>query len=392
MHEFRINEHLSLKLENNKTFIYIDNKKIIQCIRVFIETHDEKYQAIDSIDEVLEIQLKKMWNGSFKPLKTPIRISPLEEFWGHCSNIQAWVENNYNTRIIDSKIGFPLLKKLADIGDNRARIRLKEEIIERLKSGHFNVIEFLVNEGFLDYFEEREELEVLYENLGINSYNYDKHILQSGFLLYLSYSQRKEAEFFAELLKARTSQDLILFNKEIIGENEEDKFKLPRLIISKKYGTTELYFNNQFNGFPNVICNFKNINRLSLNRNEIRSVPNEINKMKSLETLWLSHNKLNSLPELFGELEKLEYLDLSNNRFRIIPQCISNLPKLKKIILVSNNLQSIPKFISNMKSLHFIDARENKNLKISPKMEENLKAHNIYILQKKIHPINPRGK
>ncbi|MHA2125974.1 MAG: hypothetical protein ACW99E_11775, partial [Promethearchaeota archaeon] len=160
--------------------------------------------------------------------------------------------------LIDSKIGFPLLKKLADIGDNRARIRLKEEIIERLKSGHFSVIEFLVNEGFLDYFEEKEELEVLYENLGINCYNYDKHILQSGFLLYLSYSQRKEAEFFAELLKARTSQDLILFNKEIIGENEEDKFKLPRLIISKKYGTKELYFNNQFNGFPNVICNFKN--------------------------------------------------------------------------------------------------------------------------------------
>ncbi|MHA1931121.1 MAG: leucine-rich repeat domain-containing protein [Promethearchaeota archaeon] len=384
MHEFRINEHISLKLENNKTFIYIDNKKTIQCIRVFIETHDEKYQAIDSIDDVLEIERKKMWNSSFKPLNTNIRISPIEEFWGHCSNIQAWVEYNYNTRLIDSKIGFPLLKKLADIGDNHARIRLKEEVIERLKSGHFNVIEFLVNEGFLDYFEEKEELEVLYESLGINSYNYDKHILQSGFLLYLSYSHRKEAELFAELLRARTSQDLILFNKEIIGENEEDKFKLPKLMINKEFGTTELYFNSQFNGFPDVICKFKNITKLSLNGNEIISVPNEINKMISLETLWLSHNKLSSLPDLFGELEKLEYLDLSNNRFRSIPQCIANLPKLKKIILVSNNLQSIPKFILNMKSLHFIDARENKNLKISLKMEESLKAHNIHILQKNL--------
>ena len=48
--------------------------------------------------------------------------------------------------------------------------------------------------------------------------------------------------------------------------------------------------------------------------------------------------------------------------------------------------------LKNMKSLHFIDARENKNLKISPEMEENLKAHNISILQKEINKINLYGK
>ncbi|KKK68925.1 hypothetical protein LCGC14_2939170 [marine sediment metagenome] len=40
-------------------------------------------------------------------------ISPETEFWGHCSNIQAWVETNYNPNVLHSSISLPLLTELA---------------------------------------------------------------------------------------------------------------------------------------------------------------------------------------------------------------------------------------------------------------------------------------
>ena len=42
--------------------------------------------------------------------------TPEEEFMAHCSNIQAFFENELNTDILHSDIAFPLLKKLVRLG------------------------------------------------------------------------------------------------------------------------------------------------------------------------------------------------------------------------------------------------------------------------------------
>ena len=36
-YEFKVNDFLTLKLEDNKTFIYVKGKKFIQCIRLFLQ-------------------------------------------------------------------------------------------------------------------------------------------------------------------------------------------------------------------------------------------------------------------------------------------------------------------------------------------------------------------
>jgi hypothetical protein len=46
-----------------------------------------------------------------------IGISPEEEFWGHCSNIQAFVESGYNPNVLHSSMSVPLLRELIRYGN-----------------------------------------------------------------------------------------------------------------------------------------------------------------------------------------------------------------------------------------------------------------------------------
>jgi hypothetical protein len=50
-------------------------------------------------------------------LETSTNIPPEIRFWAHCSNLETWGENNYDTRLIHSNLAFPLLKKLTEAGD-----------------------------------------------------------------------------------------------------------------------------------------------------------------------------------------------------------------------------------------------------------------------------------
>jgi len=163
MSEFRINEHLSLKLEEGKTIIYVDNERFSQCkylllnIRVDkISTFDE-IQSIDEASEILDNSLEANQESSIKPIEIPSKV----EFWGHCSNLQVWAENRYDTRLLHRNLAFPLLKKLTEVGDPVAKAVFKEEIVKRLSSGERTVNQFLMNEGYI-YFLEEAELETYF--------------------------------------------------------------------------------------------------------------------------------------------------------------------------------------------------------------------------------------
>ena len=90
------------------------------------------------------------------------------EFWAHCSNLQAWAENNYDTQMLHANLSFPLLKKLTIAGDPLAKEVFKMEILKRFKSGDLNVMTFLIKEGYLDYFE-WEEYDLLFENIDFDT-------------------------------------------------------------------------------------------------------------------------------------------------------------------------------------------------------------------------------
>ncbi|MFX1476537.1 MAG: hypothetical protein ACFFCI_00265 [Promethearchaeota archaeon] len=156
MLEFKVNEYLTLKLEGDKTYIYVNGTLFIQCkyLLIHIPYSDiSNYEDVESIDEAIED-----YNAQEGPHDTRRFLEPEVEFWGHCSNIQTWYENNYDTRLLHTNLSFPLLKALADAGDPKAKHALKEEIINRLSSQHLPVITYLINENYLKYLT-REEIE-----------------------------------------------------------------------------------------------------------------------------------------------------------------------------------------------------------------------------------------
>ncbi|GAF88788.1 unnamed protein product, partial [marine sediment metagenome] len=105
------------------------------------------------------------------------KITPKIEFWAHCSNLQAWTENHYDTRIIHSNLGFPLLKELADAGDPIANRVFKDEIAKRFNSKVESVQKFFLEEGYLNYLS-NEELQILFKaHFGISEIEKKKYVL-----------------------------------------------------------------------------------------------------------------------------------------------------------------------------------------------------------------------
>ncbi len=148
--EFIINEYLTLRLENGKTNIYVSGKHFDQCKFLMLNIpvdHIEAYDEITSIDEAAE-RLNWTENGQ---TGVTYELPPETEFFGHCSNLQAWWEHGYDTCLLHRNLAFPLLKKLVDEGDSNAQEIFQLEIIKRFESGHTHVIEFLLAEDYLKY-------------------------------------------------------------------------------------------------------------------------------------------------------------------------------------------------------------------------------------------------
>lgn len=203
MLEFRVHESIVLKLEENKTVIYVAGEEFRQCNKLIIEIPVNKvtdFDEIQSIDEVVE----KQWN---EILEMKYTIPPEAEFWGHCSNLQAWVENDYDTRLLHSYLSFPLLKKLAALGDLKAKKIIKEEIIERFEENYLPVILFLLLEEYpIHYFNEEE---------------------RSAFLLGSNIKLRKNIKLILkeDIRNRKTESDALLILKELIREYDDKKAK-----------------------------------------------------------------------------------------------------------------------------------------------------------------------
>ena len=168
MNEFRINDFLKLRLENGSTIIYIDDKKIIQCKYLLINKTSERDGDgnLESNKISMDNQIRYLDHSLELDNNSEEEISPEAEFWAHCSNLQAWYENDYDTQVLHANLAFPLLRKLTKSGDKKAKQVLKKEIMKRFRSGNLNVMTFLVKEGYLDRDHlDIEDSEMLYEEL-----------------------------------------------------------------------------------------------------------------------------------------------------------------------------------------------------------------------------------
>lgn len=164
MKVFEVNKYITLKLENGKTNIYINGVLFRQCkfLLLFIPSEDflflEEIDSIDKASEKLDFSSEPDMEEHIEPeLRELIeRIKPETEFWAHCSNLQVWVEHDYDTRLLHSNLAFPLLKKLTEVGDLIARKKFKEEIGKHYFTGVESVQIFLEENGYLDFLSKEE--------------------------------------------------------------------------------------------------------------------------------------------------------------------------------------------------------------------------------------------
>lgn len=226
--EFIINQYITVKLEAKETVIYIEGERFQQCkaLLLNIPIDDlEKFSEIESIDEVAEML---NWDVDEGQEGVVYDIPPETEFFGHCSNLQAWYEHGYNINLLHTNLAFPLLQKLTDIGDPLAKKVFREEIIKKIASGDPSVIKFLNNQRYFDYLDDHDY------NL---DFEYPKELSQSDFFMTLmKIDNSDEAMTVYNSLLNKTLRDLLqTFYKSTL--KLEDLLDVYKRIVSTMQGT-----------------------------------------------------------------------------------------------------------------------------------------------------------
>ena len=160
LEKFKINDYLTVKLIDyygltKSSSVFVKDEMFIRCAYILLNMPKDNIELtheINSIDEAAE----KLDHKLEYPFNDDLKIPAETLFWAHCSNLQAWAENGYDTRLLHRNIAFPLLKKLTDVGDKTAKRKFKEEIAKKYESGYENVQKYLLKEGYLDYLTEDE--------------------------------------------------------------------------------------------------------------------------------------------------------------------------------------------------------------------------------------------
>ncbi|HEC38923.1 hypothetical protein LCGC14_0843180 [marine sediment metagenome] len=374
MQEFKVNNYITLKLESKKTNIYVKGEFFEQCkfLLLNIPTQDiDLYTEIESIDEIAE---NLGWTEE-RQLGVDYEVTPETEFFGHCSNLQAWVENNYNTTLLHRNLAFSLLKKLTELGDPVASNVFKEEISKRLASGFPSVIEYLTEEGYDSYLSREEYLSSF---LKIRD---SEALLELEEILHVKFYIREDLNGYYEentynriCIKSKNVVGLAFFTVELTNSiikilKDLKTLKILHLTSSKIEFLGELIpyikklddlriFCDEINEVPKSIGIISNLKILIISGEIAQPIPSSIRRLKSLKVLSLRHNKLMTLPKSIGSLDSLERLDLVNNPLNKLVETIRNLHSLKELVLDEKQARE-------KKNTQIVDFLKKKGVKIT---------------------------
>jgi hypothetical protein len=406
--EFKINEILKLKLENGRTNIYVKNRVFRQCMYLLLNIPVDKvhkYDHIESIDEAAETLDRSME----RDIRIRGQITPEEEFVGHCSNIQAWVDNDYDTRILHRNLAFPLLKRLADIGDPLAMKKFKEEIAMRYASGHPTVMQYLTQRGYLNYLSSEEFESIIddiesplitdiskklnsfliqsenvnatrgiYYSIGnlLNSFKFKySHLLLTRVLKEIpKQSRQKFIEIICYKFQSRKSFPMLEFVKFI--KNHYDNIQLNYISYESKF--IGFSAGNILNLRQRGIKEFNKVEGIKEFANKIEEIDlskNQISKIKGFEeflnlhTLKLNFNNINEINS--SELcDKLRILELNNNQISSL-NSLNKLKNLEKLSIRNNLIEGIND-LNNLKNLEYLDLSGNIGIN---KIPDSIKDH-----------------
>ncbi|MFX1570006.1 MAG: leucine-rich repeat protein [Promethearchaeota archaeon] len=386
---FEINKYLKLKLEGGRTNIYVKGRRFQQCMYLLLNIpidRIEDYDELESIDEAAEKLDRSLEGNHNRPI---LRISPEEEFQGHCSNIQAWAENGYDTRILHRNLAFPLLKRLSEVGDPLAKKVFSEEIAIRLASKHPTVIQYLTHNGYLRYLNP-DELESIFEDIDptflqdltrdlkfLIANHPDADLTSSiNFLIH-----RINRDFGIDHISLITSKILPeipenyrnVLVKEIYKTMKNNK-RFPLIQYINKHIEYLKDFDFEYNFIKyegRIVASFRN-DKIYLNDQNIRQISSlEIinDKIDQVKDLDLSNNKISELNGI-EKFSNLRVLKLNNNKITRVEglDCLEN---LEKLFLRRNKITEI-KDLKNSKTLKYIDLSNNPSLTEIPETLNDL--------------------
>ena len=397
--EFKVNDLITLKLEEGKTVIYVAGKEFKQCKYLLMVNPEEIIgEEVDSIDEAAE-----RYDTALEREITPeeLGITPEEEFRAHCSNLHAWAEHGYDTRLLHSNLAFPLLARLGKEGDTAAKEMYAEEfavrfdgasktvqkmlrdrffyelhpkqaltIIRKLESmehdfsqGAFGSHDFAI-EGILGGLEDRWSRFDLYEDSDEMGAILKEEVARA----FTEGSRGISARFISSYtFREHTGdEELFLFTKEEILDLyesflcESDLKALKALYDEARYFARFYYRDhfdvkdgkiislrlegNWFDSFPRAVLGFKHLRRL---------------KVSDYLTITLE------IPDWLGGLSWLEELEI-RGRFKSLPEGLGNLTSLKKLIIAESRpfgqkrwepregLSALPDSLGNLTGLEYL--------------------------------------
>ncbi len=330
--EFRVNNYITLELECYttpwedywETVIYVNGERFDQCKFLLLDIPIEEIKTFDGIESIDEAAEKL--DNSLEPIYGPSEEIPLDvEFWGHCSNLQVWFENDYDSRLLHRNLAFPLLKKLTEVGDQIAKKVFKDEIAKRLEKSSPVVVEYLINEDYFKYLNQ-EEIESLLEN-------HESKLLEN--LVSLGYVILKGRPY-----KIKDSTLIIGASQKI--KKIDDIKGLKSQVDLKKL---DLYENqiSEISGLETL----KNLEKLRLNSNQISEIKG-LESLVNLKSLEINSNQITEIKGL-EKLDNLEYLSLYGNQISEI-KGLETLKNLVELNLSDNQIPEI-KGLENLGNL-----------------------------------------
>jgi Leucine-rich repeat (LRR) protein len=383
--KYKINKFIELRLEGKETVIYLNGNKYIQCKMILKNFHVDDlihikdYNSIDALLQNFDTDLTNSYHN----------ISPKEEFWAHCSNLEVWSENMYDTQLLHFNLAFPLLKELAKLGDVNARKIFREEIGKRITSGDLKTVKYLILENYIENLTDEETEFIFRELKNLDLVNTDlKEFPQIIFRminlekLWLDHNKINKIPHKIERLKKLRQLSL--------WDNQIDY--LPDS-IGKLANLEELFLlNNKIQEIPNSIKNLNQLKMINLSMNKIKNGIEPLFRLSKLEKLELSNNLINKIPKISENSKSLKLLDLSYNKIKEIPNSIRNAKNLEKLYLSQNNIVLLPENLYNLKKLNELNI-EGNNLKLFPNLTNNLPSlKNLVIDQKQYNNISKNQK
>jgi tetratricopeptide (TPR) repeat protein len=176
--EFQLNQFITLRLidfgntdissiaiyVNDRRFPSLDKLPFKEILEILSESEKINYSCMD------EARLDLL--GTYD--KKKFLEDPDMEFWIYCYYINAWVECNYDWRLLTVVDAFAILHALYRAGDLKAREVFKIEIVKALLSGYPPAIFYLTssNNCYLNYFEFEEVIWLFEKCLKIVGFHY----------------------------------------------------------------------------------------------------------------------------------------------------------------------------------------------------------------------------